>query len=168
MLYAAVASEAVSESSYRLQRPYAKRTVDLFPEVANVDLDHVGSVVVLDVPSRVLELVRTEYLSWASHEGLEQRKLTSRQPNLPLTPPCSARRRIESQGANLDHYLPVIRVATREDAQPGYEPRPTRPAPAYPGRYAALHESFMRLRAQYLASLAPLDRAALAHRAETR
>jgi hypothetical protein len=168
MLDAAVAAQPVTESSYRLQRPYTKRAIDLFPQVANVDLDDVGSVLVPDVPSRIQQLMVTEHLSRASHEDLEQRKLTSRQPNFPLTPPDSARRRVESQGANLDHYLPVIRVATREDAQPGYEPRPTRPAPAYPGRYAALHESFMRLRAQYLASLAPLDRAALAHRAETR
>jgi hypothetical protein len=31
MLYAAVASEPITESSYGLQRPHAKRAVDLFP-----------------------------------------------------------------------------------------------------------------------------------------
>src|SRR5215207_10885832 len=98
----------------------------------------------------------TEHLSRASHEDLEQRKLTGRQPNLPLTPPDSPRRRVESQRANLDHYPPVIPVATREDAQPGYEPHPQRPAPAYRGRYVALCERFMRLRGT-LEALAPLD-----------
>ena len=38
---APVASEPVTQSAYGFQRPYAERSVDLFPEVPDVDLDHV-------------------------------------------------------------------------------------------------------------------------------
>src|SRR4029453_3249074 len=71
-LYATVATEPVTDSSYRLQRPYAKRAVDLFPEVADVDLDDVGAVSWPKVPSPIKQLVVAEDLSRASHEGLEQ------------------------------------------------------------------------------------------------
>jgi hypothetical protein len=72
---AAVAPKPVTQSTYGLQRPNAERAVDLFSEIADVDLDHVGSVLVPDVPGRIQELTVTEYLSGTSHERLKQREL---------------------------------------------------------------------------------------------
>ena len=47
---AAVASEPVTQSAYGLQRPYAERAVDLPSEVADIDLDHVGAVLLPRCP----------------------------------------------------------------------------------------------------------------------
>src|SRR5512133_4254644 len=74
---AAVRSEAVTETAYGLQRPYAERAVNLLPEVSDVHLDHIGAILVADVPSRVQQLVVTENLARAAHEGLEECELAT-------------------------------------------------------------------------------------------
>src|SRR4029453_8926329 len=94
----AVASEPVAESTHSLQRPQAERAVDLFAEIADIDLDHIGSVLMPDVPGRIEQLTVTEYLAGAAHERLEQRELARGQPNFLIAAPDLRRGRIESQG----------------------------------------------------------------------
>jgi hypothetical protein len=50
---AAVAAQPVTHPTYGLQRPHAERPIDLFAEIADVDLYDVGPVLVSDVPRRV-------------------------------------------------------------------------------------------------------------------
>ena len=50
---AAVAAQPVTHPANSLQRPYAERPIDLFPEIADVDLYDVGPVLVSDVPRRI-------------------------------------------------------------------------------------------------------------------
>src|SRR4030095_8192688 len=97
----AVASEPVAESPHSLQRPQAERAVDLLAEIADIDLDHIGSVVMADVPGRIEQLTVTEYLAGASHERLEQGELTGGQPNLLVSAPDLCRGRVESQWSAL-------------------------------------------------------------------
>src|SRR4029450_573279 len=74
---AAVGPKAVAEAAYCLQRPHAEWTVDFFPEIPDVHLNDVGSVLVTDVPGGVQQLIMTENLAGAAHEGPEERELPS-------------------------------------------------------------------------------------------
>ena len=47
-----VRSEPVAGSSHRLERRAAERTVDLLTQVADVDVDHVGAVLVAVIQAR--------------------------------------------------------------------------------------------------------------------
>ena len=93
---AAVAAQPVAHPAYGFQRPYAKRPVDLFAEIADVNLYDIGLVFVSDVPCGVQQLAVTENLAGAPHERLKERKLTSGQPNLLISSPDLSRRRVET------------------------------------------------------------------------
>jgi signal transduction histidine kinase len=70
--------------------------VDLFPQVADIDVDNVGSVLVSHVPSTLQQVIAGQDLSWPTHEDLEQLELLRRQRDL-RSPPA------DDTGAGIQH-----------------------------------------------------------------
>ena len=77
-----VCAEPVAGSAHGLDRLDAERPVDLLAQVADVDVDDVGAVLVLVVPRVLEQLEAVEHLAGAAHERLEQRELLRRQRDL--------------------------------------------------------------------------------------
>src|SRR3954451_3696240 len=93
-------AKAVPGAAHRLERRHAKGPVDLLAQVADVDLDDVGPVLIPGLPGVLEQLVLAEHLARMAHEGLEQRVLLGRQVDLRVAPPRLARRRVEAQVAD--------------------------------------------------------------------
>src|SRR5947208_16701998 len=72
-------AEAVAHAADRLQVPPAEGQVDLAPQVAHVDVDHVGSAVVGEVPDVVHDVAAAQHLAGLAHEQLQEGELLGRQ-----------------------------------------------------------------------------------------
>src|SRR5512132_3936176 len=76
---AAVGPQAIASPANRLDRVESEGTVDLLPQVADVDVDDVRAVVVAVVPGVLEQFEPRQDLAGAAHEGLEQRELLRRE-----------------------------------------------------------------------------------------
>src|SRR5205823_2474349 len=82
--------QPIADAAHRLDRVRAERSVDLLPQIANVDVDDVGTILVGEVPGVLEQLESSENLAWATHEGLQECELLRREVDLLLAAPATA------------------------------------------------------------------------------
>src|SRR5439155_20016657 len=85
---AAVSSQPVARPAHSLDRFQPERTVDLLPQVPDVDVHDVRAVLVSVVPGVLEQVEPREHLPGSAHEDLEQGELLGRKIDLPVAPPC--------------------------------------------------------------------------------
>src|SRR3954454_2458905 len=88
-----IGGPAVSGAAHRFDRVAA----ELVTQVRDVDLDHVGAVLVGRVPDVLEELEPAEHLTGVAHEHLEQRELARCERELLAAAPGAVARRVQPQ-----------------------------------------------------------------------
>src|SRR3954454_14147154 len=93
--------------------------VEFVAQVADVDLDHVGAVLIGVVPHVLEQLETCQDLAGMAHERLEQRELPPRQRQLIRAAPDAMAGRVEAERADLEHARARRGGPAHERAYPG-------------------------------------------------
>src|SRR6266545_433577 len=98
-----IGHQPVTDAAHRLEGAPVERDVDLAPEVADVDLDHVGFAVEVGTPDGVEQLGLGLDLAGPLHQRLEQFELASGERDRLAVALAGPRRRVETKVADLEH-----------------------------------------------------------------
>ena len=111
--------QPVSGTADSLDSPDPERAIDLVPQVADIDIDHVGPVLIGHVPGPLEQVVAGQDLSWPAHEDLEQLELLRRQRDLRAAPADHAGAGIQAKVTDAEHRPASRRAAAgqRPDAR---------------------------------------------------
>src|SRR5215472_671104 len=113
-----VGGELVARAADGLQRPAAERAVDLAPQVARVDLDHVGIHRVVGVPDVLEQGGLGHHLPGPAHQVFEQGELPRRQLDRGLAAAYLPGARVEGEVAGLQLDRPWPGATAQQGAQP--------------------------------------------------
>src|SRR5215510_11264051 len=116
-----VGLQRVAGSSHGAEQGVFPFPVDLAPQIAHVDVNHVALGIEVESPHVLGDHGTGQDAPGIAHEVLEQRVLPRGEGNPPLAPAHGAARGIEEEIAHAQHGPPGLAAAAQERAHPGQE-----------------------------------------------